>query len=296
MIFSQDLLFIHVPKTGGTSISVNLFQTLKRPVYYTHPNPLPVSADPGVIWIEGDGHEKPAEARELVARYGLNITRFRLILAVIRNPYAREVSAYSYLAVRDEPPTEAGELALCLDFEGFVSRSFRNRNGRVTEGYYKLDGVIPSNMKILKQENLAAEYASALRSVGLDPGNGLPHVNKSQHANFAAYYTEVSEQAVYQNYKWMFDAGLYARLAPCNRDRISVMKQELQDFKQAARDLNRNYASLAARSQETGRWAQEMEALALQRLETIHTYERMLAPLLPLYRLGNRLKRLVPGR
>ena len=37
MIFSKDVLFIHVPKTGGMSTSGYLLDMLPRPVYLTHP-------------------------------------------------------------------------------------------------------------------------------------------------------------------------------------------------------------------------------------------------------------------
>ncbi len=101
MIFSKDVLFIHVPKTGGMSTSCYLLDILPRPVYLTHPAEVWNDDLPwrGIVQIVGRRHESLMEARDVVARHGFDIHRFPIILATIRNPYDLEVSRYTYLRI-----------------------------------------------------------------------------------------------------------------------------------------------------------------------------------------------------
>jgi len=124
MIFGERLLFVHVPKTGGSSVTVYLLGVLPKPIYLSQPIRDDRIDEPGVVQIPGLRHEGLAEARELVAGHGFDIRRFPLILATIRNPYDLEVSRYAYL--RAGYPWERGpeqDLALAYDFEEFAVRN-----------------------------------------------------------------------------------------------------------------------------------------------------------------------------
>ncbi len=212
MIFSKDLLFIHVPKTGGMSVTKYLLETLPRSVYYLHPPHDEVIRQDGVVEIVGNRHLSLTAARNLVLQYGFEISNFRLVLAVIRNPYALEVSRYAYLQTFH--PWDAGqnqELALTSDFETFAIKS-SVQGGTPIEDYFLLDGGIPKNMRIVRFENLADAIRDALRDVGIECVADLPYVNQSRHGDFRSYYTKAAEEAVYRRYRWVFDNGLYERL------------------------------------------------------------------------------------
>jgi hypothetical protein len=213
MLFSKELLFIHVPKTGGMSIDQSLLATLARPVYYVRPSHEPPIKDSGIVEIVEDRHLSLPAARNVVSQHGFEIGQFPMILAVIRNPYSLEVSRYAYL--QNDHAWDAGsnqQLALTADFETFAINSSVHGGSVPIEDYFQLDGRILENVRIVRFENLDDGIRDALRSVGVRVEGRLPHFNVSRHGDFASYYNATSEEAVYRRYKWVFDTGYYERL------------------------------------------------------------------------------------
>lgn len=241
MIFNRDLLFVHVPKTGGMSTSGYLLEILPRPVYLSHPaeawnDTLP---ERGVVQIVGRRHETLVEARDVVARRGFDVRRFPLLLATIRNPYDLEVSRYTYLRIGH--PWERGpeqDLALASTFEEFAVKNEQRGGSWATDAvttddpaalpaddaprprypnelkdFYTLDGATPDNLRVIRFENLVDELMAALRCIGVKgrPAD-FPWVNRSRQDDFLSYYTPLAEEAVYRRYTWVFDRGFYPRL------------------------------------------------------------------------------------
>lgn len=215
MLFSKDILFIHVPKTGGMSVTNHLLATLPRPVYYVHSFDKEPEREEGVVHILGNRHESIEGARGIVREHGFDVHEFPLILAVVRNPYQMEVSRYAYLQIGN--PWDAGpeqRLALNEDFETFVTRSsYQGGFGTTIDGYFLLDGRFPPNLHIVRLENLSEGVKEALHTVGVEAETELPWVNRSRHDDYRSYYTtEEAEEAVYRRYQWVFDSGFYTRL------------------------------------------------------------------------------------
>ena len=231
MIFSEDLRFIHVPKTGGMSTSVYLLETLPRPVYLSHPEEVWNDTLPkrGILQIVGRRSETLAEAREVVARYGFDVGRFPLVLATSRNPYDLEVSRYAYLRIGhawEHGPEQ--DLAFSSTFEEFAVKNQQRGGSWATDAvtthdavtraaeaarpeyanelkdFYAPDGSPPDNLRVVRFENLAAELLAALRSVGIEGrAADFPWVNRSREDDFAAYYTPRAEEAIYHRYAWV---------------------------------------------------------------------------------------------
>jgi hypothetical protein len=213
MVFSKELLFIHVPKTGGMSVTNYLLSTISPPVYEVRPDHGGDARRGGVIEITGNRHLGLTEAGRVVAEHGFEIGKFSLILAVIRNPYSLEVSRYSYLQTGH--PWDAGpnqELALTSSFETFAVHSGVHAGATSPENYYQLDGAIPKNMRIVRFENLAAGIRSVLEEIGMSSDLDFPHHNQSLHGDYRSYYSAAAEEAVYRRYKWVFDNHFYERL------------------------------------------------------------------------------------
>jgi hypothetical protein len=213
MVFSKELLFIHVPKTGGMSVSDYLLSILGPPIYQVRPPHGEVARGSGVVEILGNRHLGLSEAARVVSEHGFEIRRFPLILVVIRNPYSLEVSRYAYLQTGH--PWDAGrnqELALTSNFETFAIHSDVHEGSAPLESYFQLDGAIPPNMRIIRFENLAAGIRNVLKDIGMKSDLDLPHHNQSLHGDFRSYYTVAAEESVYRRYKWVFDNSFYERL------------------------------------------------------------------------------------
>ena len=240
MIFNRDLLFVHVPKTGGLSTTGYLLDVLPRPVWLSHPiwdDSLPAR---GVTQLAGTRHETLAEAAALAARHGFPVERFAAILATIRNPYDLEVSRWAYLRQGhhwERGPEQA--LAQASSFAEFAVRNEQRGGGWITDAlgtddrvgagpgvgirgrpseirdFCAIDGRAPAALRLLRFERLADDLAAALAVVGVavDPA-GLPWLNRSPRGDYRAYYTPAAEAAVYRRYRWIFDRGLYPRIDP----------------------------------------------------------------------------------
>jgi uncharacterized protein (DUF1330 family) len=114
MIISDDVLFLHVRRTGSTSATQFLLESLPTPVQYVSRGRHKSVHRDGVNHDHGNPHQTLAEAQEYVRGLGRDLSDFRLIMAVVRNPYDHFVSHYSYqkrrstemttIAPADAPP------------------------------------------------------------------------------------------------------------------------------------------------------------------------------------------------
>jgi len=219
VILGRRVLFVHVPKTGGMAVTRYLLAALPRPVWYTHPDDDP-ALDEGVIQLAGIRHETLAESAAIAARVGIDVAELPLLIGVLRNPYALEVSRFAYL--QKGHPWDAGpnqDLALAGDFTAFATQSTDHGGSeRPIEAYFELDGAIPASMRILRQESLHEELPRALRDAGIDvPASAaLAAENESRHGPWLDYYTRAAAEAVAARYRWVFDRGFYERLDPAS--------------------------------------------------------------------------------
>jgi hypothetical protein len=174
-----------------------------------------------------------------VSHHGLDLRRFPIILATIRNPYDLEVSRWAFL--RQRQPWERGpeqELACASSFEEFALKNDQQGGSWATDAltylgqntitgnpggrpypnelqdFFTLDGQIPSNLRIIRFETIVSDLREALRSVGIESHEDFPWVNRSRRDPYPVYYTRRAEEAVYQRYQWAFDAGFYPRFDP----------------------------------------------------------------------------------
>ncbi len=217
MIFNRDVLFIHVPKTGGMAVTECLLEALPKPVFYSHPHAHdPDLAARGVVQIPGRRHETAAMCRETMARHGHDFDALKLIIAVARDPYETEVSRYAYMQNGNAWDNGANqELAMEGDFEAFARESQSHGGGRARiEDYFEIDGHIPVALRVLRQENLEAELRAALAGAGIASCPALGRLNATGHGDWQRYYTRGAEEAVHGRYRWLFDRGYYKRLDP----------------------------------------------------------------------------------
>ena len=216
-IFCKELLFLHIQKTGGTSVTRYLKEVLPPPLYLMSPRLMGGGSRKDLVHIPGKGHQTLQELTTILPQYGFDIHTFPMIMAVLRNPYDLIVSHYSYLRrpnnlqVADTP---LYELAMNSSFHDFVvslnerPRSLLSNSGR----FVFLGEDIPSNVRFLKFEKLGIDVKDALTEIGIETDNEFPWLNKSPHAHYASYYDRDTEAIVYARNKWIFERGYFERM------------------------------------------------------------------------------------
>ena len=223
MVFTDDLVFIHIPKTGGMSCSRYLLRVLNGRIYNCHANADEECCRLGrpdlVPVMDVNRHCTLAAAMGHIQRVsGDQSDRQRTILAVIRHPASLEYSFYRHLQKphiaerRRKKSPQLVELAMG-DFKHFVAGAGYHREGLRQEDYFLVDGKTPANLQLLRYEELAEAFPAADAAImGKQPELPFPHLNPSG-ANSRELDTLLDEETlelVYQKHAYLFDEGYYS--------------------------------------------------------------------------------------
>ena len=155
-------IFIHIPKTGGTSVET-LFGNEKH------------------------NHDK---RERIIEKIGMPSWKSYLKFSIVRNPWDRMVSAYSYVKRPspfkkwlDKDRTDWFMLTIAKPQLDWISE-----NGTLFVDY------------IIRFENYSEELQAVCDKLGkkLDI---VPHTNKSQHKHYSFYYDEETIEIVRQMHK-----------------------------------------------------------------------------------------------
>lgn len=221
MLVSESLIFVHNPRTGGSSVRDYLKTALPEKYY--------PAADVSMskkekVWIT---HQGIGIAYQYACRLGFNPYTTPTIVC-IRNPYSLTLSGYQYLSQRWR-----GKIN---DLEGTFSKYLVNLSLKTPKdklegmanspygpfsGFLLVGDKVPPNLTIARTESLSKDVANFLSNlVELQPAFDFPHKNRSKHEHFSSYYTAKEEEIVYRMYKNTFDNGLYKRYDGLDRDRL----------------------------------------------------------------------------
>ena len=220
MLISDDVLFLHVPKTGGLSVTSYLIENLKGPISLSRG--LKARPRKTADWpyadiaarlseFRGGRHESLRRAAKVLAGQGRQLSDFKLILAVIRNPYDLEVSHYEHqrkpkVVKRRGDRTEAVAAAATGDFTHFakVAPYYGKLPARI-ERYYTLKGETPANMQLVRFEALSDSVPGLVAPFSFNRG-AFPHHNVSSGRRpYRDYLTPEAEAAIYEKYRFLFD-------------------------------------------------------------------------------------------
>lgn len=226
-VLSDDLLFIHIPKTGGRSCQRWLVDNVpgaKLPE--EHESPFPIGHIP---------------LRDIETFSGRSPDSFERIVAVIRDPYEQCLSQWLFWRDRyarghrhmhDMMATVYPDLHHWLqdpsacDFHvwyeervpGASKTIARDRGYQDFGGYYRYwletsEGEIPDHLHIVRFENLADGFVEACRPfVSSLPPTPFPHENAGpRRRDTQAYYTDLARALVEDKFRWTFAEGFYKR-------------------------------------------------------------------------------------
>ncbi|WP_420427117.1 hypothetical protein [Algiphilus sp.] len=223
MIFSDDLIFIHIGKTGGLSCAQHLLRHLRAPVYNCHHDAHEETqrlqrGDEVKAITSVHRHCTLQEALGPIAAItGKTLNNFTKVVAVIRHPYTLEYSFYKHLQknrVRERRKDDKRLLELADgDFKSFVKYAPFHRAGHAQESFFQLNGVTPPNVELVRFEDFPTSFVSAVGPFcQSSEAEGFPHANRTTYdTELGGLLTEEICRLLQRKHPFMFDSGLYSR-------------------------------------------------------------------------------------
>lgn len=212
MLISPNLMFVHHPRTGGTSVRNHLMKLMPY-------NYLPIN-DPNLsneqkTWFL---HQGLTVCHQYATQLRLNPNVIPT-LVVIRNPYSLMLSEYMYLTQKWKKKIKDLEKTFLLYLANQYKKTSKERKDKWAADTYGrfqdficVNGQTPDNLTIGRYENLTEDVNLFItEKLGLSDDSKLPHKNASRHGEFKNYFTEKEEKLVYALWKNAFDSGLYKR-------------------------------------------------------------------------------------
>lgn len=173
----KQAVFIHIPKTGGKSISKGMLD------YNPHRN------------MNG---KRPT--KELIGHLTLKETLNRahldhidyLFFASVRNPWDRAVSFFHYVS---QKPFESGQPELGekisrgeVDFRTFIEIMSSGVVEVMRPQYDYIQSDLGIDVSIIRNEFLQGDLDIFLEKGGIIKKPHIPHINKSSHDHYSNYY------------------------------------------------------------------------------------------------------------
>ena len=198
---THRFLFVHTIRSGGTSVARALEPFAHRPpdgLANRYLSKLGLVRDPRRIRLRE--HETALRARRLLPR---DVFDSYFKFAFVRNPWSWLVSVWSRL--RTTESHRHYRVVSKLDFPSYidweVSRNQRHQHPFVCDERREL--LVDF---VGRQENLAADFAGACESIGLE-GVELAHIGGRPHADYREYFDEALREKVRAH--WAADIELF---------------------------------------------------------------------------------------
>jgi hypothetical protein len=196
--YSHRYIFIHVNRTGGTSITEAL-----RPYAFVpgwSPYRLPVIRKFATNYIGAvlDRNWGHVTARELQAALPRDVFDSFFKFAFVRNPWDWQVSIYCHVIQRPDNPNYAFYNESLPTFADYLDWQI-HREGRDVQSELVLgdDGELLVDF-VGRFETLEQDFTAVCRRIGVDCS--LEHRNASTHRDYRDYYTPETKRLVAEAY------------------------------------------------------------------------------------------------
>ena len=196
IITENKTVFIHIPKNAGTSI-ISFFQNRQNS-----------------ICVQPKLH---ADINDIKNRFPYTYKNYRKF-AIIRNPYDRMVSWFSYLKESAENSGFDMSLMYPTEFSEWIKDPFKywlphgkldiDESGKYSLRFLECQHTwVDSTVTILKYENLQQELNDFF-----EEKIKLPTINKSKRGDYTGYYNQKTLDIVHARYKEDFEKFNYKKL------------------------------------------------------------------------------------
>lgn len=193
----RSYIFVHIPKTGGTALSLALEARAMAGDILIGDTPKAVKRRPRVKSLSAQGrlwkHSQLADIEGVVTREAFDDY---FIFTLVRNPWDRIVSYYHWLQAQqwDHP---AVRLAKASDFTTFLNAPETLRALSVPYRSYVTDGAgVERAVLYARLETLEADLAPLWTHLGFDL-SPIERVNASTRARaYQSYYSDADAETV----------------------------------------------------------------------------------------------------
>ncbi|NPD47856.1 hypothetical protein [Lentimicrobium sp. S6] len=223
MVYNNEVLFIHLGKTGGMSVTNYLCNVLKPPVIHVISEEVTESTKQAGYEIHHSWkrHANLVEASSYFKKIGIKLSDFKLIICVVRNPIDLDFSYYKHLRTkRYREALFANDNNLLLykvskaDYKTFALHHFTHYHGKLKD-FFEIDGIIPDNLRVVKFENLVNVIPELVKPFSVKEFP-FPHSNKSTEEKKQKTELNAAEfNSIYKKYDYLFDK-FYSSDAPKN--------------------------------------------------------------------------------
>jgi hypothetical protein len=188
------ILFIHINKTGGSSIvrALNMLQVhLSVDLIFSSEIE---NDDQFNIW-EGwkNGKRRTTYNWDKLTNIKNYWNEYKSF-SIVRNPWDRVVSDFFYCKKENYVPVE-----LTFRNEVLYNKDNFERWKQPCYNWLTLNGEV-AVQNILRFENLQSDFEKMCKQLELPDGINLPHLNKTKHKHYTEYYDEETKQIVAEKY------------------------------------------------------------------------------------------------
>lgn len=180
--YKHKFIFIHIPRTGGSSINFALSKICDKD---------------DIIRRDDTRHNT---AMQIKAEVGDATWNSCFKFAFVRNPWEAVLSEYFYILKRAKPKGRK-EYEKYTDFNHYLTSS----KGKLILFHSMCDYIVDKNGKIAvdfvgRFENLEEDFKQILQKIDLQ-NMSLPHENATSHSHYSEYYNERAKQIVAEKFK-----------------------------------------------------------------------------------------------
>lgn len=177
----RNYIFVHIPKTGGTSMALALEDRAHRDDILLGDTPKAMKRKGRVKGAVSAGRLwKHSTLRDIVGLVPEDQIEAAFVFTLVRNPWDRVLSYYTWLQAQsfDHP---AVKLSKALDFDGFLAHDHTQRSLKASPygSYVRLPSEIEHCDLFVRLEHLDEELPRLEQALSLKLGE-FPHVNRSE--------------------------------------------------------------------------------------------------------------------